>query len=55
MRLSLPIVSTDMEQVKASVRKLSALPVRVLCFGHGQPLTANVQEQMRGLLAAAPQ
>jgi glyoxylase-like metal-dependent hydrolase (beta-lactamase superfamily II) len=50
LRLSLPIVSTDMEQVRASVLKLSALPVRVLCFGHGQPLTANVQERMRGLL-----
>jgi len=51
LRLSLPIVSTDMSQVRASVRKLTALPVRVLCFGHGEPLTANVQERMRSLLA----
>ena len=55
LRLSLPIVSTDMAQVRASVRKLSALPVRVLCFGHGEPLMANVQERMRSLLADPPQ
>jgi glyoxylase-like metal-dependent hydrolase (beta-lactamase superfamily II) len=52
LRLSLPIVSSDMQQVKASVRRLATLPARVLCFGHGEPILQNAQERIKELLQA---
>jgi len=39
-----------MAQARESVRKLSALPVEVLCFGHGEPILEGVGKRLEALL-----
>lgn len=50
--LDFPIrmVSVDNGQARESVRKLSELPIDVLCCGHGEPILSEADEKMRALL-----
>ncbi len=51
MGLYLHFITLDNAQAQQSLRKLSALPIKVLCCGHGEPLMEGVNEQMVELLA----
>jgi glyoxylase-like metal-dependent hydrolase (beta-lactamase superfamily II) len=50
LRLAIPMVSLDMAQVRESVRRVAALPVEVLCPGHGEPITQGAAGRMQALL-----
>lgn len=50
LRFAIPLVSVDMDQVRASVRRLADLPVDILCPGHGEPILGVATEKMRALL-----
>lgn len=54
LQLSIPLVTVDKAQVWKSVRALSALPVEVLCFGHGEPILERARERMKGLIGEKP-
>lgn len=51
-RFSLPprMITVNNMQARDSVRKLSALPIQVLCFGHGEPILGSVEEKIGSLL-----
>ncbi len=42
-------VTLDLEEARASMAALVALPVRYVCPGHRAPLTEGVEEQLRSL------
>jgi glyoxylase-like metal-dependent hydrolase (beta-lactamase superfamily II) len=48
--LPLRMVTVNNVQARDSVRKLSALSVDVLCFGHGEPILGGVEEKIGSLL-----
>ena len=50
LQLSIPLFTLDVAQMRESARKLAALPVDVLCFGHGEPILAGAGERMRELV-----
>jgi len=50
LQLSIPLLTWDRAQVLESIRKLSTLPVEVLCCGHGQPIRQGGGERIRALL-----
>jgi glyoxylase-like metal-dependent hydrolase (beta-lactamase superfamily II) len=52
LQLPGPSVNVDSAQARQSVRKLSELPVDVLCPGHGEPILDGAGEQIRALLGA---
>jgi glyoxylase-like metal-dependent hydrolase (beta-lactamase superfamily II) len=47
MRLPLAMLTVDMEENRRSISKIAALEPKVLCFGHGKPITENTAEQLR--------
>ncbi len=51
MGLYLHFITLDNDQARESLRKLSRLPIKVLCCGHGEPMVEGVNEQMEKLLA----
>ena len=46
------LLSTDMDQVIASLRRLSELEFDVLCPGHGAPITGAAGQQVRTMVQA---
>lgn len=48
-RLSLPLAAftSDVAQAKRSIKKLAALDVETLCFGHGAPITHGASARLR--------
>jgi len=44
-----PSFTDDQAAAEASVKRLSALPVRTVLFGHGEPLTDRAAEALKGL------
>lgn len=54
-KLSLPFaaMTVDVEENKRSVAKLVALEPKVVCFGHGPPLTENAAAQLRAFAERA--
>jgi glyoxylase-like metal-dependent hydrolase (beta-lactamase superfamily II) len=48
-RVTLPprIASIDVDQARASAEKVAALPLRAVCFGHGEPILDGPQEKLR--------
>ncbi len=50
LRLPMRLVTVDDAQARASVRKLAALDVEVLCCGHGEPILEEAGERVRALL-----
>lgn len=47
LRLPFTIVTVDMDENKRSIARLAALDARIVCFGHGDPLTENTAERIR--------
>jgi len=47
--MSLPwvMLTVDMEQDKQSVKKLAQLTPKIICFGHGEPITENATSRLR--------
>ncbi len=43
-------IALDIRQAELSIRKLSSLPVKVLCFGHGKPIVEGAGDQIEQLL-----
>lgn len=50
LRLSIPLVTVDRTQVLHSVRQLASMDVKVLCAGHGEPITSQVGQELGKLL-----
>jgi glyoxylase-like metal-dependent hydrolase (beta-lactamase superfamily II) len=50
LQLSHSLFTLDIAQMRESARKLAALPVEVLCFGHGEPILEGAGDQLRVLL-----
>jgi glyoxylase-like metal-dependent hydrolase (beta-lactamase superfamily II) len=50
LQLSIPLFTLDMAQMRESARKLAALPVEVLCFGHGELILEGAGDRLRVLL-----
>ncbi|MGD2177350.1 MAG: MBL fold metallo-hydrolase [Anaerolineae bacterium] len=50
LRLPMPLVTLDTAQARDSVRKLSTLPVQVLCCGHGEPILDGAAESIEAVL-----
>jgi glyoxylase-like metal-dependent hydrolase (beta-lactamase superfamily II) len=53
LRLSIPMATTDMAQVRSSARALASLPVETLCCGHGDPILERAGERIGALLGEA--
>jgi glyoxylase-like metal-dependent hydrolase (beta-lactamase superfamily II) len=55
-RLGAPplLFTPDMEQARASIRKIAALDFDVCCFGHGPPLRHNARERVRIFASSLP-
>jgi glyoxylase-like metal-dependent hydrolase (beta-lactamase superfamily II) len=51
LRLPLRLVTMGNKQALETVRKIARLPIKVLCFGHGEPIVEGVEEQLEKLLA----
>lgn len=49
LSLSLPIAAftVDMEENKRSIARLAELEPKIICFGHGEPLTQNAPDALR--------
>jgi len=50
LQLSLPLFTLNMAQVRESARRLAALPLEVVCFGHGEPILEEAEERLEALL-----
>lgn len=51
LRLPIATFTVDMDENKRSVKKLAELDARVVCFGHGQPLTQDTAGRLRAFAA----
>ncbi|MEM7119365.1 MAG: MBL fold metallo-hydrolase [Chloroflexota bacterium] len=47
LRLPYSFLTVDMAENKRSIKKILALEPKIVCFGHGKPLTENGTEQLR--------
>lgn len=47
VRLPIAAFTFDMEQNKASIKKLARLDVSIICFGHGKPIMDNAANLLR--------
>jgi glyoxylase-like metal-dependent hydrolase (beta-lactamase superfamily II) len=52
LRYGPDMFSVDPEEMVRSVRRLSELPVDVLCVGHGEPIVGQASASIRALLAS---
>ncbi len=52
-RLGLPLAqfTPDMAEAKRSIKKLAEMPIDILCFGHGVPMTRNTSARLRAFAA----
>jgi glyoxylase-like metal-dependent hydrolase (beta-lactamase superfamily II) len=50
LRLPAKMVSTDMEEAIASVKKIAELDLEIICFGHGQPLFEDAHGRLVALI-----
>ncbi len=50
MGLYLKPITLDNARALQSVRRLASLPIKVICFGHGEPIVEGVTQQMEHLL-----
>jgi glyoxylase-like metal-dependent hydrolase (beta-lactamase superfamily II) len=50
LQLSIPLFTLDVAQMRESARKLAALPVEVLCCGHGEPILKKAREEMQQVM-----
>ncbi len=49
LRGSIPMLTWDDAQAKASIQRLAALDVDTICFGHGAPIVGNASAQLKRL------
>jgi len=52
LRLPLPLISVDSRTARASVQKLTQLDLKIICPGHGFPLTENLSQKLQRLLGS---
>jgi len=52
LRLPLPLISVDSRTARASVEKLAQLDLKIICPGHGFPLTDNLSQKLQRLLGS---
>jgi glyoxylase-like metal-dependent hydrolase (beta-lactamase superfamily II) len=50
LRLPAKMVSTNMEEAIASVKRIAELDLEILCFGHGKPLFADTRSRLLALV-----
>jgi hydroxyacylglutathione hydrolase len=51
----MPVIFTsDRAEARRSIRKLAALEPRVVCFGHGRPLTKDTTAKLQSFAAGLP-
>lgn len=50
LRLPARMVSTDMVEAIASVRKMAELDIEIICFGHGRPLFEDAHGRLISLI-----
>lgn len=50
LRLPAKMVSTDMVEAIASVKKMAELDLEIICFGHGQPLFEDARGRLLALV-----
>jgi hydroxyacylglutathione hydrolase len=50
LRLPAKMVSTDMEEAIASVKKMAELDLQIICFGHGRPLFKDAHSRLQALI-----
>jgi glyoxylase-like metal-dependent hydrolase (beta-lactamase superfamily II) len=48
------IFTCDVDEARASIRKLAALEANTICFGHGRPLKKNAAERLNEFAANLP-
>lgn len=51
LRLPLAMVTPDMDEAKRSIKKVAAMDLKILCFGHGLPIMHNGAEKLRQFAA----
>ena len=51
LRLPFAAFTVDMAENKRSIKKIAELEAKVVCFGHGQPLTHDAASQLRAFAA----
>ncbi len=52
MGLYLRPMTLDNAQALKSARKLGSLPIKVMCFGHGEPIVEGAREQMEKFITS---
>jgi len=50
LQLPLKTATTDIDQAKASIEKMTQLDVETICFGHGRPITEDANGRLQRLL-----
>lgn len=50
LRLPLKTVSSNLEEAKSSVRRMSEMDIEILCLGHGQPIMQNAKAGLKALV-----
>ena len=48
------LFTVDRAESRRSIRKLAALEARIVCFGHGRPLTKDAAAKINEFAAALP-
>ena len=49
LQFPIPMATIDSAQARESVRKLTSLPLDILCPGHGEPIMQNAGERIQAL------
>jgi glyoxylase-like metal-dependent hydrolase (beta-lactamase superfamily II) len=47
IRMPISAFTVDMDEARRSVRKIAAMDIDVMCFGHGAPLVGNAKAALR--------
>jgi glyoxylase-like metal-dependent hydrolase (beta-lactamase superfamily II) len=51
LRMPLRTVSTNLQEARASIRRMAELDVEILCTGHGRPMMQNAKANLQALAA----
>ncbi|MCC7449336.1 MAG: MBL fold metallo-hydrolase [Anaerolineae bacterium] len=51
LRTPFAMATPDMAQARRSIRKIAAMDIDVLCFGHGDPIIGNASVKLRAFAA----
>ncbi|MDO9334099.1 MAG: MBL fold metallo-hydrolase [Dehalococcoidales bacterium] len=50
LRMPLKTVSTNLQEVRSSIRRMAELDVEILCVGHGRPIMQNAKASLQALV-----